>query len=623
MAVSPAFPSDECFDVDSSIPSNFLRRASFFCDRTALRFKTAGCHDGKISWRQWMLSVRRTAMGLQALGVQKGDRIGILSENRPEWTFADLGALSLGAIVVPLYPTSSVDDIAFIVRNARLKALFVSTVDQLRRVQDPALGFGERSVIIFDPVPDGAALTIGELQRIGRDRELNNDRAFEKCLEQVSADDPATIIYTSGTTGAPKGVILTHRSFMATCSGARHYVPMGKRDVVVSFLPLSHVFERAAGYYFSALQGVCIVFAENMQTVADDVRLARPTVMFAVPRFFEKAQSRILGEVERSGTFVKMLFRFAMWVGGRVCRCEKEGVRTPARLRVLHALVKRVVLSKIPAAFGGRMRFFVSGGAPLAPELARFMYSAGLLILEGYGLTEVPVIAVNAPFARRCGSVGRPFPNLRVRIASDGEILVAGPGNMSGYYGNPEGANESVKDGWFLTGDIGHLDPEGYLHITDRKKDIIVTAGGKNVAPTRIEGRILADSLFSHGMVVGDKKPYLAALIVPHRENLVAMAEAAGVPVGEMSYADLLRHETVREIVRRRLESCLEGLAGYERIKAFDLLEKDFSAAAGELTPTLKIRRRVVAEHFRDRIDAMYRGADEAWSKRGDVPCQR
>jgi long-chain acyl-CoA synthetase len=443
---------------------------------------------------------------------------------------------------------------------------------------------------------------------------LNQDGIYEACLRDVSPDDLATIIYTSGTTGRPKGVMLTHRNFIANCSGSRHYVPLGENDAVVSFLPLAHIFERTAGYYFAALCGACIVYAESMRMVARDIATVCPTVVFAVPRFFEKAQARVEEELRRVTPVVRRIYNWAINIGKTATLQTETTGKMSFWISMVHGVAKSLLLRKIRCAFGGKIRFFVSGGAPLSSDLARFFHAAGLLILEGYGLTETsPVIAVNAPGSFRFGSVGRPIPNIRVRIAQDGEIVTSGPCLMQGYYRDPEGTAALMKQGGLYTGDIGCLDSDGFLHVTDRKKDMIVTAGGKNIAPTNIENRILSDNFFLQVLVVGDKRPYLCALIVPNREAMVILAKTLNLC--NLSYSELLRHPEIMSQVRKRIDQSLEGLANYERLKSFELLEQEFSLARGELTPTLKMKRRVICEKYKDCIESLYRKTDLAWAE--------
>ena len=610
----PEFPPD-CDEENSNIVQVLLRRAQLFGDKKALCCKSNGEYSHTYTWREWMKRVRETAMALYELGVRKGDMVGIFSENCPEWTFADLGALSLGAITVPIYPNSSDDDIRYIIEHARIRVLFVSDDQKFRRVQAFKESLLENGLIVFFPTTSREADRLTTFREKGWKLSQTCGDFYEQCVKSVGSDDLATIIYTSGTTGAPKGVMLSHRNLIANYQASFQHIQIDDRDSVLSILPLSHVFERLAGYYFQAAYGVSIAYAENMATVAEDIRKVRPTLVVAVPRFYEKMQARIYEAVAKAPWWRRNLFQWAMRIGKRMALSKIEKKKIPGSLAFLNWVADRLVFSKIKQAVGGRIRFFISGGAPLSKELALFYYSVGMIILEGYGLTETsPVLAVNALNNFKFGSVGKVIPNIRVKIAEDGEILTAGPCVMKGYFKDSQATADCIRDGWFHTGDIGYFDPEGFLHITDRKKDIIVTAGGKNVSPQNIEKRMLSDSLFSQVIVLGDKRPYLCALIVPNPNEVRTFASQNQLE--NLSYEAMLQHPVVIEWVRKHIDLKMEGLAKYETVKAFALLPQEFTMAAGEVTPTLKIKRRVVMEAYQKMIDDLYRRTDEAWSRR-------
>jgi long-chain acyl-CoA synthetase len=608
------FPSD-CVEENGNLIQVFRDRACFFASKKALFYKAQGEYSGSYSWQEWMKIAREVALALHLLGIRKGDHVGILSGNCPEWTFADLGILSLGAVTVPLYPTASLEDMRNIIDHADLKAIFVSTEEQYRKIEGFKAKFLPAGIILFSPEGFGDVPGLGMFRESGRLHDLNHGDLYEQCVQSVGPDDLATIIYTSGTTGAPKGVMLTHRNFIANYQGSFQRIQIDDSDSVLSFLPLSHVFERLAGYYFQAAYGVSIAYAENLTTVAEDIRKVRPTIVMAVPRFYEKTHARIMEEVAKAPAWKQKLFYWAVRIGTKTAQMKILGKRIPLWLGFYNRVAKLLVFHKIKRAMGGRIRFFISGGAPLSKELARFFYAADIMILEGYGLTETsPVIAVNAPGDFKFGTVGKPIAGITVKIASDGEILTQGPCVMKGYYNDPHATAACLKDGWFHTGDIGHFDGEGFLHITDRKKDIIVTAGGKNVSPQNIEGRILADPLFLQAVVLGDKRPYLCALLVPHRQEVFQFAQQ--IRIGDLPYETLLEHAAIRAWVQERLDLRMEGLAGYERVKAFMLLSQEFTLAAGEVTPTLKIKRRVVMKEYQKAIDELYRRTDAAWASR-------
>jgi long-chain acyl-CoA synthetase len=598
------FPADSV-EENGNLVQVFLQRSTLFSKKIALRYKIAGRYSGAYTWQEWMRIVRETAMALRSLGIRKGDHVGIFSENCPEWTFADLGILSLGAVTVPIYPTASMEDIRYIINHADLKALFVSTEEQYRKIEGFKSKFLPAGIILFNPGGLGDVASLETFREIGRCHDLNHGDLYEQCVKSVGPDDLATIIYTSGTTGSPKGVMLTHRNFIANYQGSFQRVQIGDRDSVLSFLPLSHVFERLGGYYFQCAYGVSIAYAESFMTVAEDIRKVKPTIVVAVPRFYEKTYARIVEEVQKKSAWKQRLFKWAVRIGTKTTQLKIREHPVPIWLAFYNGIAQKVVFNKLKQAMGGRLRFFISGGAPLSKDLARFFYAAGIMILEGYGLTETsPVIAVNALDDFRFGTVGKPIPGIRVKIAEDGEILTQGPCVMKGYYHNPHATAECIKDGWLHTGDIGHFDDEGFLHITDRKKDIIVTAGGKNVSPQNIEGRILADTLFSQALVLGDKRPYLCALLVPNKLQVLHYAEQHRM--SDIPYEELLEHSGVQAWVRKRLEKTMEGLASFETVRAFILLPHEFTLFAGEMTPTLKIKRRVVMKEHQKAIDELY-----------------
>jgi long-chain acyl-CoA synthetase len=587
----------------------FRSRAERYRSRTALQYKDPRQKKYRpISWAQWALTVRAVTLGLRQLGVEYQDRIGILSENRPEWTYADLGALGLGAISVPIYPTSSPQDVHYILTNAGIEILFVSSPEQFARIREQVdQNTGLKRVILFDeaPVSHPKLIPLSKLLEMGRLHDMNDASLYARLAEIAKPEDIATLIYTSGTTGPPKGVMLTHRNFIANYLGASQKIPIGETDIALSFLPLSHVFERLAGYYYMVFHGATIAYAENMQTVADDMRIVRPTVAAAVPRFYEKVYARIMEKVQAGTPLRKKIFYWALGVGGRYAKAAAEKNAMPPGLRFSHWIANKLVFQKVRQGLGGRLRFFISGGAPLSKELAEFFYAAGVLILEGYGLTETsPVIAVNSLTERRFGTVGKVLPNVEVKIAEDGEILTRGACVMRGYYQNEAATAEVMKDGWFHTGDIGLLDGDGFLKITDRKKDIIATSGGKKVSPQNIEGLILADKLFAQVVVLGDKKNYLVALVVPNRLMVEEFARTEGIPSG--SYEALLENSAVVGWMEKRLKQRIQGLASYEQIKYFALIAQEFSQEAGELTPTLKVKRKVIMDKYRDIIEKLY-----------------
>ena len=585
----------------------YFEAARRFDKPDAMQVKIGGAYR-PISHRTMTERVRRVALGLRSLGVARGARIAILSENRPEWAIADFGCLTAGMTDVPIYPTLPADQIPYLLNDAGTVAIFVSNAEQAAKIaQVRAQVASLAHVICFtEDRLAGADLTMAELEAKGATAESPEENAaFEREALAVRPDDVATIIYTSGTTGEPKGVMLTHDNIWSNVMAAREAVPFEGRDVALSFLPLSHIFERMAGHYLMFTTGTSIAYAESIDTVPINMQEVRPTLVCSVPRLYEKMYARVL-ENALAGSFVKRrIFFWARKVADRWAD-EKLAGREPAGLLARqYAIAQKLVFSKLKTRTGGRLRYFVSGGAPLAPEIAKFFYAAGLVILEGYGLTETsPVIAVNTPEAFRIGTVGRPLAGVEVMIAEDGEILTRGPHVMKGYFNKPDATRDVLDaDGWFHTGDIGEL-RDGFLSITDRKKDIIVTAGGKNIAPQPIENRVKTNKYVSQAVMIGDRRKFPVMLIVPNFEQLEKWAKQRDLIWTDR--AQLLTMPTIQAKMETEVFEQLQGLASYETPKKLALLEHDFSIERGEMTPTLKVKRRVIDRTYRAQIDALY-----------------
>ena len=575
----------------------------------ALRSKRQGRWE-PISYADLLARVQATSLGLSAMGVNEGDRVGILSENRPEWAIADFACLAARCADVPVYPTLPAGQITHILRDSGAVALFVSTREQLAKIveirdQLPAL----RHIIAFDDDAAGSGvLSFRELERRPAASEAEAAAWRERALA-ATPDDVATLIYTSGTTGDPKGVMLTHGNIASNVVGGLKRLPLRDGDECLSFLPLSHIFERMAGHYTVFQAGTIINYATSFDTVAAELLEVRPTLVLSVPRLFEKIHSRVVDTAARSPVRFA-IFKWAKRTGEAWADLSLEGKPIPAWLALKHRIADRLVFSKLRARVGGRLRFFVSGGAPLNPSIARFFYAAGMPVLEGYGLTETsPVIAVNGPGETRLGTVGRPIENVEVRIAEDGEILTRGPHIMKGYFNKPEETAEVIDaDGWLHTGDIGELDKDGFLRITDRKKDLIVTAGGKNIAPQPIENLARTSKFVSNAVMIGDKRRFPAMLIVPNAENLKAWA--AQKQLDESDYTALLKRPEVYAKMERELAKVFHHLAHYEVPKKYILLDRDFSIGSGELTPKMSVKRKAVEAANREAIEALYAEGD-------------
>ncbi len=574
----------------------------------ALQVKVNGVYQ-PISSRTLADRVRRVALALTELGVKTGDRVALFSENRPEWAIADYACLTSCLTDVPLYPNLPPEQAAYILRDAGAVLIFVSDEIQAAKIAEvrascPAL----RQVVTFAPARHaGADLTLAELEAQGTAVDTDARRAaYRTGAASVSPNDVATLIYTSGTTGEPKGVMLTHDNLVSNVMASAAQIPFEKGDdVCLSFLPLSHIFERMAGHYLMFHVGASIAYAESIDTVPIDMQTVRPSLVLSVPRLYEKMYARVLENALSGGAVKKQIFFWARGVAERWADVRLAGGTPRGLLAMQYRVAQKLVFSKLQARTGGRLRYFVSGGAPLAPEINKFFYAAGLVILEGYGLTETsPVIAVNTPKAFRIGTVGKPVPGVEVMIAGDGEILTRGPHVMKGYYNKPDATREAIDaEGWFHTGDIGEL-RDDYLSITDRKKDIIVTAGGKNIAPQPIEGLIKTNKYVSQAVVIGDKRKFPVVLIVPNWEQLERYAKIKQILWTDR--AQLLTMPTIRAKMEKEVFGQLHGLAKFEMPKKLALLEHDFSIERGELTPTLKVKRRVIDKTYKGVIDALY-----------------
>jgi long-chain acyl-CoA synthetase len=551
------------------------------------------------------------AAGLIEAGVRPGDRVAVLSETRLEWALADLAILTAAAVTVPVFPSLVESQIEQLLADCEPSLAFCSGPDNFEHLLSvwphlPSL----RTVVLLDgarparPTP-ARVVAIAELEAAGRRRLERDPATVEERAATVTPEHLASLIYTSGTTGDPKGVMLTHRNFVANVLQAREHIDIRFGDTALSHLPLSHVLERMAGLYTVMHAGASIAYAEGFETLPTNVLEVRPTVLISVPRLYEFIFERSARLAARSGRVGGAIFDWAKSIALAWSKARMAGA-VPARLAVARAVADLLVFRRLRARLGGRIRFLISGGAPLNPEVAHFFHAAGMPLLEGYGLTETsPVVAVNDLRRWRIGSVGPPLPGLEVRIAEDGEILVRGPNVMKGYYRHPaDTAAVLAPDGWFRTGDIGLLDADGFLVITDRKKDIIVTTGGKNIAPQPIEQRLRSIPLVAEAVVIGDRRPHLVALLVPKFEDLEAYAHSAGIDF--TSRADLVSNRRVRAVFRRDIDAQSKQLAGFERVRRFALLDRPLTIADGEITPTLKVRRQRVAEIWAAVIESLY-----------------
>ncbi len=567
-------------------------------------------HWTPISHRVIRDRVRRIALGLRALGVMRGDRVAILAENRPEWGLADWACLTSGLADVPLYATLPAEQLPYLLNDSGSVAVFVSTAAQAEKVASIRSECpGLRHVISFDEAARPFAdLTLRDLEGRGEPLDTADAAAeYERLALGVQPNDLATIIYTSGTTGAPKGVMLSHDNIHSNVAGCRRSIEITVADVGLSFLPLCHIFERTGDYWYFS-NGASIAYVESFDLVPICMQEVRPTIAMSVPRLYEKMYARVLENALSGSAVKKQIFFWARRVAEQWANEKLAGREPGGLLGARYALAQKLVFSKLKARTGNRLRYFVSGGAPLAPEINKFFFAAGLTILEGYGLTETsPTIGVNTPQDFRIGTIGKPIDGVEVQIASDGEILTRGPHVMQGYYNKPQATREAIDpEGWFHTGDIGVIE-DGFIRITDRKKDIIVTAGGKNIAPQPIENTVKTNKYVSQAVMIGDKRKFPVMLVVPNWDQLERWAQRKNIIWTDR--AQLLAMPTIQAKMDKEVRSELTGLASFETPKKIALLEHDFSIERGELTPTLKVKRRVVDQTYKTLIDGLYEGA--------------
>jgi long-chain acyl-CoA synthetase len=590
---------------------NDIYAATVSIDRPAIMKYKSGDRWLDITVPEFRDAVRGLAAALHELGVKQGDRVGILSENRPEWTIADFAILASGAASVPVYPTLLGWQIEYILNDAGTVAVIVSNQEQLDKILEirshvPCLS----TIIVCDPpqqLGPGVRL-FRDVVESGKKHEKTIPNWFDQSSKSRGPNDLATLVYTSGTTGNPKGAMLTHGNIASNVSAVNEFVPFEAGDIALSILPLSHILERIVDFLY-LYKGGCIAYAENVTKVADNLQEVKPQFFAAVPRLFEKMRARILDNVATAPPARQKIFRWALGIAETRLPYRVDHKPMPLGLKLKSAIADKLVFSKIIARLGGNVKYVVSGGAPLSAELAAFFIGAGVEILEGYGLTETsPVIAVNRPNKRRIGSVGPIIPGVEVRIAEDGEILSRGPHIMTGYWNNPEATAQAIDaEGWFHTGDIGEIDGEGFLKITDRKKDILINAYGKNIAPQPLEALLKSSPYVGTPVLIGDRRKYLVALIVPNFEKLEREASAIGVQY--RTKEELVNHDQVKQLIQAEIDRFNQNLDRQEKIRRFALLPRDFTIEDDEITPSLKVKRKNIDKKYKQIIDTLY--ADE------------
>ncbi|MCS6873675.1 MAG: long-chain fatty acid--CoA ligase [Pyrinomonadaceae bacterium] len=574
----------------------------------ALNYKCDGQWK-KISSSEMIFRAESIALGLYSLGLQKGDRIAILAPNSPDWTLTDAACQLVGIIDVPIYTTLAPQYVKYILNDAGVRVLFLQNKDFYERVAKilPECSTVER-LVFFDKseIEVENSFSILDLEEKGKSLKENNPQLLKTLESNVGADDVATLIYTSGTTGEPKGVMLSHSNIVSNVIDAIEKFPVSDADVSLSVLPLSHVFERSAMYTY-IFNGMSVYYAESLEKVPDNLREVRPTIFVGVPRIFEKVYLKAKERASAGGKFKERIFDWAISVGKEFALKEEFRQKVPVSLKFKHLIADRLIFSKFREFFGGRLRYCITGGAALSDEIYLIFNGANVRIMQGYGLTETsPVISTNNPLECRIGTVGKPIRNVKVRIADDGEIEVLGPNVMIGYYNKPEATKEAfTEDGWFKTGDIGEIDSDGFLKITDRKKELFKTSGGKYIAPAPIEQRIKGSMYVNQVVLVGNERKFPAALIVPNFDALRSYAKEHGIKA--KTNQELCNNSQIVSFMKSEVDTLTSDLSQYEKVKKIALLENEFTVEGGELTPTLKIKRRVIEEKYKEVIDEIYK----------------
>ncbi len=604
--VTPGQELDLLASEPATLPDLFLRNAAEFNLPDALNYRK----DGKwwpIASRTLVDRSENIALGLYSLGLRKGDRAAILAANSPEWTLSDAGCQFAGVIDVPIYTTLAPDSVRYIINDSQAKVFFLQDLETFERIKTAIADCTslERFVLFNGGATDDRTISFADLEAAGAELRASSPELSAQLREAIEPTDIATLIYTSGTTGEPKGVMLTHRNLISNVVAASEKYAFTGVDVSLSVLPLSHVFERT-GMYVYIRYGMRVHYAESIDKVPENLKEVRPTIFIGVPRIFEKVFERARLKAALAGRVNEMIFDWAVDVAKEYATLTEAYKPIPISLMAKHGIADKIVFAKLREFFGGRLRFCITGGAALPDEIYLIFTGAGISIMQGYGLTETsPVVSSNNPAAVRVGTVGQPIRNVKVRIASDGEVEVTGPGVMLGYYHKEEATKAAfTDDGWFRTGDIGEIDADGFLKITDRKKELFKTSGGKYIAPSPIEQLLRASRFVNQAVLVGNERKFPAALIVPNFEMLESYAKLKELDI--KTPAEFCTHPRILDLFARQIDATTPNLAQFEKVKKFALLEHELSVENGELTPTLKVKRRVVDEKYREIIDKLY-----------------
>lgn len=594
-------------DEPNTLADLFLNSAKKYNRQNALNFKK----DGKwlpISSVEMISRAENIALGLYTLGIRQGDRVGILSHNSPDWTITDAGCQLSGVIDVPIYTTLAPNSVQYIVNDSGAKVFFLqdkATFERLAEIISECQTL--EKVVLFESEEDEGEkfISLKQLEKLGENLKTEQPNLIEDLAKTIDKDSIATLIYTSGTTGEPKGVMLTHRNVVSNMIDCGADFSFSEKDIPLSVLPLSHVFERTAMYLY-IYNGMSVYFAESIDKVAENLKEIRPTIFVGVPRIFEKVYSKAKLKASQESSLKGKVFDWAIEVGKEYARCVESGESASRFLAIKHILADKIVFSKLREFFGGRLRFCITGGAALSESINYIFKGANILIMQGYGLTETsPVITTNTPLFSRVGTVGKPIRNAQIRLAEDGEIEAAGPSMMIGYYNKPDATKDVfTEDGWFKTGDIGTIDTDGFLRITDRKKELFKTSGGKYIAPAMIEQMIKGSQYVNQVVLVGNERKFAAALIVPNFEPLEVYSKQHSLNL--KSPADFCKSEKIVSLLEKEVANLTQHLSNYEKVKRIALLEKELTVESGELTPTLKIKRRVIDEKFRYIIEEFY-----------------
>jgi long-chain acyl-CoA synthetase len=601
----------------------FRNRVNKYGNRLAIEKKMGGVWHSA-TWNEYYERARAFGLGLWSLGVRKGNMVSILSENRLEWLYADMGSLGIGVCVIPVYPTLVSEEIEYIINNSESKVIVPENKTQLKKILEIVDNCPSIEKIIVMEEKDAAGhpkvMSFKDLMELGRKKYAEDPSLFEKLSKEVTVDELATIVYTSGTTGLPKGAMITHGNIFWVVQSLDAIRPhfASDKDCTVPFLPLSHVFERIAGHFYGMYCGITASYAESIDTLLADFEQKRPTMILAVPRVCEKVYQKIMAQVKEQSPFKQKVFVWGQKVGNRISELREKHKRIPLFLQLKYKIAYAAIFKKLQDKLGGRVTWMTASGAPTAEEIIRFFNAAGITVIQGYGMTETTAPATMQSMADyRIGTTGKPIPGQDIKIADDGEILIKGGNVIKGYWKLPDETRESfTPDGYFMSGDIGMFDDDGNLLITDRKKDLIITSGGKNVAPQKIENMFKSDPLFTQFIVIGERKKYLTGLCNINPEEAARLATEENITFNNP--AELLENQKFLDIVQKHIDERNAHLAKYESIKNIRIVKSDFSQEGGELTPSLKLKRKVVLQKYNDLIDDMYgkEAVDELYAKK-------